>query len=36
MALMNMLQERVADVLRDGTHEYASHDSEANVVDSIF
>lgn len=36
MALMTTLQQRIADVLRDSSHEYASDDSEANAVDTIF
>ena len=36
MNLMSTLQQRVADVLRDTSHEYAADDSEANAVDSVF
>jgi len=34
--LMSTLQQRVAHVLRDTSHEYAADDSEANAVDSVF
>ena len=36
MNLMSTLQQRVAEVLRDTSHEYAADDSEANAVDSVF
>lgn len=36
MALMTNLQQRIADVLRDDSNRYASDDSEANAVDSVF
>lgn len=36
MALMTTLQQRIADVLRDSSHQHVPDTSEADMVDSIF